>query len=178
MCRSFPTLAQERIICLGFFMAWRAPTAWDLCRSLACGQPAPGLFCSRGLRLMAALTMRAARGRMQVFLKTFYPWSAGCRICALSMKVFAKVIRSVVMHRKIGIAVVAFSLLAGLGTMSFAQSSTSGGADPKGEGIGSTSSTHNPRPSSPGPTGMEKGKATGSEMGTDTSTHNPSGKPK
>jgi hypothetical protein len=83
-----------------------------------------------------------------------------------------------VMHRKIGIAVVAFSLLAGLGTMSFAQSSTSGGADPKGEGIGSTSSTHNPRPSSPGPTGMEKGKATGSEMGTDTSTHNPSGKPK
>src|ERR1700721_2211382 len=50
----------------------------------------------------------------------------------------------------------------------------SGGVDPTAEGIGSTSSTHNPRPSSPGPTGMEKGKATGSEMSTDTSTQNPS----
>jgi hypothetical protein len=86
-------------------------------------------------------------------------------------------IREHVMHRKIGTALVALVLFAGPSTMSFAQNSTSGGVNPKGEGIGSTSSTHNPRPSSPGPTGMEKGKATGSEMGTDTSTHNPSAKP-
>ena len=61
-------------------------------------------------------------------------------------------------------------------SVSFAQSSRSGPANPKAEGIGSTSSTHNPRPSSPGPTGMEKGNATGSEMGTNPSTHNPSEK--
>ena len=67
-----------------------------------------------------------------------------------------------------------FVLFAALSAVSFAQTSNSGGVNPKAEGIGSTSSTHNPRPSSPGPTGMEKGKATGSEMGTDTSTHNPS----
>ena len=77
------------------------------------------------------------------------------------------------MHRKIGTAIVAFVLFAALSAVSFAQSGTSGAANPTAEGIGSTSSTHNPRPSSPGPTGMEKGKATGSEMGTDTSTHNP-----
>ena len=80
------------------------------------------------------------------------------------------------MHRKIGTAIVAFVLFPALSAVSFAQSSTSGAANPKAEGIGSTSSTHNPRPSSPGPTGMEKGKASGSEMGTDTSTHNPSEK--
>jgi hypothetical protein len=80
------------------------------------------------------------------------------------------------MHRKIGTATVAIVLFPALSTVSFAQSSTSKPADPKAEGIGNTSSTHNPRPSSSGPTGMEKGKATGSEMGTDTSTHNPSEK--
>jgi hypothetical protein len=80
------------------------------------------------------------------------------------------------MHRKIGTVTVALVLFAALSTVSFAQSSTNRPADPKAEGIGSTSSTHNPRPSSPGPTGMEKGKATGSETGTDTSTHNPSEK--
>ena len=80
------------------------------------------------------------------------------------------------MHCKTGTAAVALVLFAALSTVTFAQSSTSKPADPKAEGIGSTSSTHNPRPSSPGPTGMEKGKASGSEMGTDTSTHNPSEK--
>jgi hypothetical protein len=80
------------------------------------------------------------------------------------------------MHRKIGTAAAALVLFAALSTVTFAQSSTSKPADPKAEGIGSTSSTHNPRPSSPGPTGMEKGNASGSEMGTDTSTHNPSEK--
>ena len=78
------------------------------------------------------------------------------------------------MHRKIGTATVALVLFAALSAVSFAQSTTSGVADPTAEGIGSTSSTHNPRPPSPGATGMEKRKATGSEMGTDTSTHNPS----
>jgi hypothetical protein len=78
------------------------------------------------------------------------------------------------MHREIGTPVVALVLFAALSAVSFAQTSNSGGVDPTAEGIGSTSSTHNPRPSSPGPTGMEKGKATGSEMRTDTSTHNPS----
>jgi hypothetical protein len=78
------------------------------------------------------------------------------------------------MHRKIGTPLVALVLFATLSAVSLAQTRNSGAADPTAEGIGSTSSTHNPRPSSPGATGMEKGKATGSEMGTDTSTHNPS----
>ena len=77
------------------------------------------------------------------------------------------------MHRKIGTAMVALVLFAALSAVSFAQTGNKGAVDPTAEGIGSTSSTHNPRPSSSGPTGMEKGKATGSEMGTDTSTHNP-----
>ena len=81
------------------------------------------------------------------------------------------------MRRKIVAAIVALALL-GPSTTSFAQSSSSSGpANPKAEGIGNTSSIHNPRPSAPDPTGMEKGKATGSEMGTDTSTHNPAQKP-
>lgn len=80
------------------------------------------------------------------------------------------------MHRKIGTAILALVLFAGPSTMSFAQNSTNGAANPKEEGIGSTSSTHNPRPSNPAQTGMDKGNTTGSEMGTDTSTHNPSGK--
>ena len=70
------------------------------------------------------------------------------------------------MHRQIGTAAAALVLFTALSTATFAQSSTSKPADPKAEGIGSTSSTHNPRPSSPGPTGMEKGKASGSEVGT------------
>jgi len=78
------------------------------------------------------------------------------------------------MHNKVGTAIGALVLFAALSAVSFAQTSNSGGVDPTAEGIGSTSSTHNPRPSSPGPTGMEQGKATGSEMSTDTSTHNPS----
>jgi hypothetical protein len=80
------------------------------------------------------------------------------------------------MHRKIRTATVALVLFAALSAVTFAQRSTSSGANPTAEGIGSTSSTHNPRPPSPGSTGMEKRKATGSEMGTDTSTHNPSEK--
>jgi hypothetical protein len=71
------------------------------------------------------------------------------------------------MHRKIGTPVVALVLFATLGAVSFAQTSNSGGVDPTAEGIGSTSSTHNPRPSAPRPIGMEKGKAT---VGTDTSS--------
>ena len=77
------------------------------------------------------------------------------------------------MHCKIGTPAVALVLFAALSAVSFAQTGNSGGVDPTAEGIGSNS-THNPRLSSPGPTGMEKGKTTGSEMGTDTSTHNPS----
>ena len=51
------------------------------------------------------------------------------------------------MHRKIGTAIVALVLFAGPSTVSFAQSSSiSGGANPTGEGIGGTSSIHNPRP--------------------------------
>jgi hypothetical protein len=80
------------------------------------------------------------------------------------------------MHRKLGPALVAFVFFAGATTVSLAQSSTGGAVNPKAEGIGSTSSTHNPHPSSRGPTGMEKGTATGNEMGTDTSTHNPAQK--
>ena len=53
------------------------------------------------------------------------------------------------MHRKIGTPVVALVLFAALSAVSFAQTSNSGGVDPTAEGIGSTSSTHNPRPSSP-----------------------------
>ena len=67
------------------------------------------------------------------------------------------------MHRKIGTLVVALVLFATLSAVSFAQTRNSGGVNSTAEGIGSTSSTHNPRPSSPGPTGMEKGKATGAK---------------
>ena len=80
------------------------------------------------------------------------------------------------MHRKIAAAVAALVLFAGPSTVSFAQnpSGTPTGTNPTAEGIGNTSSTHNPRPQSSGPTGMENRKATGGDMGTDTSTHNPS----
>jgi hypothetical protein len=80
------------------------------------------------------------------------------------------------MHRKIGAAVVAIALFTGTTTVSFAEntggtSSPSSGQDSSGKDIGNTSSTHNPRPSSPGATGMENRKQ--GETGTDTSTHNP-----
>jgi hypothetical protein len=75
------------------------------------------------------------------------------------------------MRRKIGVAAVAVVLFTAPSTISFAQSSTSGPANPKAEGIGTTSSTHNPRPSPTSPTGMENRNQ--GETGTDTSTHNP-----
>ena len=79
------------------------------------------------------------------------------------------------MHHKIAATVAAIVLFAGSGTVSFAQnpSGTPTGTNPNAEGIGNISSTHNPRPQSSGPTGMEKRKATESEMGSGTSTHNP-----
>jgi hypothetical protein len=79
------------------------------------------------------------------------------------------------MHRKIATAIAALVLFAGPSTPSFAQnpSGTPTGTNPTTEGIGNTSSTHNPRPQSSGPTGMENRKATGSNMSSDTSTHNP-----
>ena len=77
------------------------------------------------------------------------------------------------MRRKIVAAMMAIALL-GPSTASFAQSSsTTGPVNPNAEGIGNTSSTHNPRQSAPDQSGMEKRKATGTEMGTDSSTHNP-----
>ena len=48
------------------------------------------------------------------------------------------------MQHKIGTAVLAVVLFATPSAVSFAQSGTSGGANPTAEGIGSTSSTHNP----------------------------------
>ena len=80
------------------------------------------------------------------------------------------------MHRKIGFALMAIALFTGTTTVSFAEntrgaSSPSSAQDSSGKDIGSTSSTHNPRPSSPSPTGMENRKQ--GETGTDTSTHNP-----
>ena len=85
------------------------------------------------------------------------------------------------MHRKIGIAVAAFILFAGSSLVCLAQTGGSPsagekgvGGDPKVEGIGSTSSTHNPTGSPPSTTGMEN--RTDAEVGTDTSTHNPTGK--
>jgi hypothetical protein len=80
------------------------------------------------------------------------------------------------MHRKIGAAVVAIVLFTGTTPVSFAEntggaSSPSSGQDSSGKDIGNTSSTHNPRSSSPSPTGMENRKQ--GETGSATSTHNP-----
>jgi hypothetical protein len=76
------------------------------------------------------------------------------------------------MRRKTVATMIALALVGP--TLSFAQtSSTTGPVNPNAEGIGNTSSTHNPRQSAPDQTGMEKRKATGSEMSTDSSTHNP-----
>ena len=77
------------------------------------------------------------------------------------------------MRRNIVAAMMVLALL-GPATVSFAQSSsTTGPVNPNAEGIGNTSSTHNPHQSAPDQTGMEKRKATGSEMSPDGSTHNP-----
>ena len=73
------------------------------------------------------------------------------------------------MPHKIPAAVVALILFAGPSTMSFAEDTKGdGGAlnSSAGQGIGNTSSTHNPRP-----TGMEN--RSQGETGTTTSTHNP-----
>ena len=66
------------------------------------------------------------------------------------------------MRRKIGAAIAALLLLSGSNLMSFAQPGGSPSAgqkgvagSPKAEGIGSTSSTHNPSGSSSSTTGME-----------------------
>ena len=77
------------------------------------------------------------------------------------------------MRRKIVAAMMALALV-GPSTESFGQSSnTTGPVNPNAEGIGNTNSIHNPRQSAPDQTGMEKRKATGSEMSTDSLTHNP-----
>ena len=77
------------------------------------------------------------------------------------------------MHRKIAAAVAALVLFAGPSSVSLAQkpSGPPPVTNPTTEKIGNTSSTHNPRPQSSSPTGMENREATGSEMGSDTSTH-------
>ena len=81
--------------------------------------------------------------------------------------------QELMMRRKIVAAMIALILL-GPSTASFAQSNnTTGPVNPNAEGIGNTSSTHNPHQLAPDQTGMEKRKATGSEMSPDTSTHNP-----
>ena len=87
------------------------------------------------------------------------------------------------MRRKIGAAIAALLLLSSSSLMCFAQTGGSPSAgqkgvagSPKAEGIGSTSSTHNPSGSSSSTTGMENRTGTGSDMGTNTSTHNPAGK--
>ena len=85
------------------------------------------------------------------------------------------------MHRKIGIAAAAFVLCIGCSGLSLAAEtvapSTQGvGGSPTAEGIGSTSSTHNPNPNPASKeTGMEN-RGSAETMGTDTSTHNPTGK--
>ena len=82
------------------------------------------------------------------------------------------------MRRNIGIAAAAFVICIGSSGLSLAAetgapSEKGVAGSPTAEGIGSTSSTHNPKPSS-NETGMENRSDT--EMGSDTSTHNPAGK--
>ena len=85
------------------------------------------------------------------------------------------------MHRNIRTAAVAFVLFIGgsgfcLAAETAAPSTKGVGGDPTAEGIGNTSSTHNPKPNpSLGATGMEN-RNRAETMGTDTSTHNPTGK--
>jgi hypothetical protein len=86
-----------------------------------------------------------------------------------------------VMHRNIGKAAVAFVLFLGASGLALAAEtaapSTKGvGGDPTAPGIGNTSSTHNPNPNPASrQTGMEN-RGSAETMGTDTSTHNPTGK--
>jgi hypothetical protein len=75
------------------------------------------------------------------------------------------------MHRKIAAAVLAIALFTGTTTVSFAEDAGGASSPSSGRDIGNTSSTHNPRPSSSSPTGMENRKQ--GETGTDVSTHNP-----
>jgi len=83
------------------------------------------------------------------------------------------------MHRNIRTAAVAFVLLIGASGLALAAEtaapSTQGvGGDPTAEGIGNTSSTHNPNPN---PAAKDTGMVRrGTEVGTDSSTHNPTGK--
>jgi hypothetical protein len=83
------------------------------------------------------------------------------------------------MRRNIRTAAVAFVIFIGASGLAVAAEtaapSTQGvGGDPTAEGIGNTSSTHNPNPNPASrQTGMEN---RGTEMGTDSSTHNPTGK--
>jgi hypothetical protein len=83
------------------------------------------------------------------------------------------------MRRKIGIAAAALVLCIGSTSLSFgaetvAPSTKGVGGNPTAEGIGSTSSTHNPNPNPAAKdNGMER---RGAEVGTDASTHNPTGK--
>ena len=85
------------------------------------------------------------------------------------------------MHRNIRTAAVAFVLFIGgsglcLAADTAAPSTQGVGGDPTAEGIGSTSSTHNPNPNPAAKeTGMEN-RGSAETMGTDSSTHNPTGK--
>jgi len=85
------------------------------------------------------------------------------------------------MHRNIRTAALAFVLFIGASGLSLAAEtaapSTQGvGGDPTAEGIGNTSSTHNPSPNPASKqTGMEN-RGSAETMGNDTSTHNPAGK--
>jgi hypothetical protein len=85
------------------------------------------------------------------------------------------------MHRNIRTAAVAFVLFIGgsgfcLAAETAAPSTKGVGGDPTAEGIGNTSSTHNPNPNAASKeTGMEN-RGSAETMGTDTSTHNPTGK--
>jgi len=80
------------------------------------------------------------------------------------------------MRRNIGRAVVAFLFIGGSGLCLAGETAPPPakgvGGDPAAEGVGNTSSTHNPNPVSR-QTGMEN---RSSEMGNDSSTHNPTGK--
>ena len=84
------------------------------------------------------------------------------------------------MHRNIRTAAVAFVLFIGssglcLAAETAAPSTKGVGDDPTAEGIGNTSSTHNPNPNQASKqTGMEN-RGSAETMGTDSSTHNPTG---
>jgi hypothetical protein len=116
-------------------------------------------------------------GALRVKLKPS-PNRAHARALPLKRQVlaFAKSSKERLMRRSIGTAAAAFAIFIGSSMVSLA--AETGGApsagekgvagSPSGEGIGSTSSTHNPNPPPSTPTGMEN--RSGSEMGSDTST--------